>query len=216
MRVVVVNPNATQSMTDAITRGVERVIGPCTGLTNIDAPPAIQGPEDGARAVPGVLRLIRDNPADAHIIACFDDTALAEAREETTGVVIGIGQASYHVATLLRPRFAVVTTLPVSVPVIEENIGAAGFGGACLGVVASGVPVLALEEDPETSFHGVSSAITGVEAEHGPCAVILGCAGMGVLHERIKTRHPSLILDPVTCAARLVPALSDSGLTHAA
>lgn len=209
-RIIAINPNATASMTDAIAAGVGAALGgaaTCEGLTNHDGPPAIQGPEDGAHAVPGVLRLIRETPADGYVIACFDDTGLEEARGMTAAPVIGIGQAAYHVAMLMRPRFAVVTTLDVSVPVIADNIARGGFGGQCSGVHASGVPVLELERDPEGSLEKVSAKIAMIEREDPDCAVILGCAGMGIIRAPLTARHGALILDPVSCAGRLIAAL---------
>ena len=113
-------------------------------ITNHQAPTAIQGPEDGDAAVPGVLNIISNGNFDAYVIACFDDTGLAEARTITQKPVIGIGQASFHLAALSSGRFSVLTTLAVSIPVIAENIEAQGFGPVCDGVYASGVPVLDL------------------------------------------------------------------------
>lgn len=210
MRIIAVNPNATVSMTDAIAAGVSRVLpehGTCTGLTNRDGPPAIQGQEDGKVAVPGVLRLIQETPADGYVIACFDDTGLEEARRIASAPVVGIGQASYHLAALLRPRFAVVTTLDVSVPVIENNIARNGFGQHCAGVAASGVPVLALEHDPALALEKVSQVINRIEHNAPDCAVILGCAGMGVISDALVDRHDIPILDPVTCAGHVITAL---------
>lgn len=214
MHVVAINPNATVSMSDAIAAGVNRALagaGDCIGVTNLQGPPAIQGPEDGALAMPGVLRIIRETRADGFIIACFDDTGLEEARAASPVPVIGIGQASYHMATLLRPRFAVVTTLAVSVPVIEANIARSGFGAACAGVHASGVPVLDLEEDPAGSLEAASTRITEIERTAPGCAIILGCAGMGILGEGLAARHDALILDAVGCAGRLIAALVNPG-----
>lgn len=210
MRIVVINPNSTVSMTDAIAATVTQTLGgraECIGLTNLDAPAAIQGPHDGEQAVPGVLRIIRETPADGYIIACFDDTGLQEARSSSPVPVIGIGQASYHMATLLRPRFAVVTTLAVSVPVIEENIAGGGFGGDCAGVHASDIPVLQLERDPVKSLEQISGRIAQIEAKTPDCAIILGCAGMGILKPPLSAIHDALILDPVECAGLLVPTL---------
>ncbi len=52
------------------------------GWTNTDGPPAIQGPEDGAAAVPGCCALLpaaAQAGVEAMVIGCFDDTGLAEA-----------------------------------------------------------------------------------------------------------------------------------------
>ena len=210
MRIVVINPNSTVSMTVAIAAAVVRTLAngtECIGLTNPDAPAAIQGPQDGNQAVPGVLKLIRETPADGFIIACFDDTGLQEARSSSSAPVVGIGQASYHIANLLRPRFAVITTLQVSVSVIEDNIARSGFGSHCAGVHASGIPVLQLESDPKGSLERISNFIAQIEATAPDCAIILGCAGMGILKPALSARHDALILDPVECAGRLLPAL---------
>ena len=83
MRLLVINPNATASMTEkiaiaaraAVPAGVE-----VTALTNHAGPASIQGPADGLAATAGLLDLVRGAQADAIVIACFDDTALAEAR----------------------------------------------------------------------------------------------------------------------------------------
>ena len=82
MRLLVINPNATASMTEkiaiaaraAVPAGVE-----VTALTNHAGPASIQGPADGLAATAGLLDLVRGAQADAIVIACFDDTALAEA-----------------------------------------------------------------------------------------------------------------------------------------
>ena len=53
-------------------------------------------------------------------------------------------------ACLTSERFTVLTTLDVSVPVIKQNIEELGFSMCCDDVVASGVPVLELEFQPDT------------------------------------------------------------------
>jgi allantoin racemase len=210
MRIVAINPNSTAAMTESIAAGISRTLtgtAKCLGISNKDAPPAIQGAEDGAKAVPGVLRIIRETPADGFVIACFDDTGLDEARLESSKPVIGIGQAAYHMAALLSTRFAVITTLPVSVPVIEGNIERLGFANCCAGVYASGVPVLELERDPVGSLEKVSRSISDIKRASPDCSIILGCAGMGILKNALAARHSSLIVDPVECAGRLIPML---------
>ena len=65
-------------------------------------------------ALPGMLEEVakgRDDGFDAIILACFDDTGLAEARRLSGVPTIGIGEAAFHVAMLLGAKFSVVTTL---------------------------------------------------------------------------------------------------------
>lgn len=214
MQIKIINPNATRSMTEAIARRAREVLPPEVDLvaeTNHGAPAAIQGAEDGAAAVPGVLDLVaKDKSADGVILACFDDTGLEEARRIADVPVIGIGQASFHIALLHRSRFAVVTTLAPSVPVIEENLVRQGFGDAVIAVRASGVPVLELERAPDTSAELVSASIEDLEAEHGATTIVLGCAGMFTIVEALSLRHGSRFIEPVSAAARLMQTVLSS------
>ncbi|OYU17603.1 MAG: HyuE hydantoin racemase, partial [Rhodobacteraceae bacterium PARR1] len=85
MRLLYINPNSTASMTDQVT-AVARAALPeaeVLGWTNHAGPPAIQGPEDGAAAVVGLMAMLpqaAEVGADVIIIACFDDTGLDDLR----------------------------------------------------------------------------------------------------------------------------------------
>ena len=177
-------------------------------ITNHQAPPAIQGPKDGEVALPGVLKIIFESDFDAYVIACFDDTGLAEARTVTQKPVIGIGQASFHLAALSAGRFSVLTTLAASVPVIANNIEAQGFASICEGVYASGVPVLDLENMPDKACKIVSTHLQKIAVQSPNNAVILGCAGMTNIWSKLQPSHQIVLIDPVTAAAKMIPALA--------
>src|SRR5215211_8375065 len=160
MRILVVNPNTTASMTrkiaaaaaDAASHGTEIVaVNPDSG------PPSIEGYFDEAFSVPGLIDEIRKACAiDAHVIACFDDTGLDAARCIAEAPVIGIGEAAFHMASLVAGRFGVVTTLSRSVPAIEHNLVRYGLASRCRRVRASEVPVLALEDPASDARQRVS------------------------------------------------------------
>lgn len=214
MRILVVNPNSTAAMTDRIA-GTARAWAPggveVIARTNHAAPPAIQGEADGIAATPGVLEIIAAHgDVDGAIIACFDDTGLAEARAAAPFPVLGVGQAGFHAAALLAGRFACVTTLAPSVPVIEENLVAMGLASISRGVFASGVPVLALEDRPETAAAEVAEAVAAVLAREGAgLPVVLGCAGMAAVLPRLHAALPGArLIEPVGAAIRLMGALA--------
>ena len=153
MRLRFVNPNTTASMTakvlaaarDAAPEGVA-----IEAVTSRRGPAAIQGEADGRAALPGLLdevdRAVRDG-VDVLAIACFDDTGIAESRARAGGAlpVLGLCQSAALACLARGHRFSVVTTLAVSIPVIEANLAVAGLAAGCARVRASGVPVLALE-----------------------------------------------------------------------
>ncbi|WP_415403495.1 aspartate/glutamate racemase family protein [Tateyamaria sp. SN3-11] len=205
--IVIINPNSTVSMTTAMV-AVARAAAPdleFVGWTSHQGPPAIQGAEDGEAATPPLLDLVMKaagEGAGGIVIGCFDDTGLAEAAQLADCPVIGIGQAAYHFAALRQWRFSVVTTLRVSVPIIEGNIRSVGFGAHLGRVRASDAAVLELESDPVASTRKIVGQAECAAQDDGIDAIILGCAGMVQVSEAVRERVNVEVIDPVVCAAR--------------
>ena len=207
MRLLYINPNATVSMTDGIVAAA-RAACPgteITGVTNTEGPPSIEGAEDGERAVPGVLARVAEAQTDAIVIACFDDTGLAQAQAVARVPVLGIGQASYLMAAMLGKRFGVVTSVQAAVPVIEGNIAASGFAGLCSGVRASGLAVLDIDEGTEAVRAHLAAEILRAR-DGGAEAVVLGCAGMAPLRSDLAARTGVPLIDGVAASDHLALA----------
>lgn len=214
MKIVYINPNATESMTKGIVESARLALpeAQITGVTNTDGPASIEGAEDGAAAVPGVLSRLSQahaEGADAVVIACFDDTGLTEAQAASDHPVLGIGQASYAMAHLLGLRFSVVTSVAAALPVIRENISRLGYDGICASVRASGLPVLTIDEGaPETIAH-LTAEIEAARREDEAQCVILGCAGMAPLKPALAERTDVPLIDGVAASALLARAAVD-------
>lgn len=204
--IFLINPNSTEAMTQAMVETALKAGVVLEGWTSHDGPAAIQGPEDGATCIPPLLALVRkasDAGAKTIIIGCFDDTGLEAAREIAACPVIGIGQAAYHMAVLAGGRFSVVTTLEVSVPILEGNIHASGFSSKLARVRACGVPVLDLETDPAGTAPTVVGEIKRAVAEDNVDTVVLGCAGMVHIPAHLGENAAIRLIDGVTSAAQL-------------
>lgn len=206
--IVIINPNSTESMTGAILRTARNAVSGVAieAWTSHDGPPAIHGPEDGEACIRPLLKLVRaasDRGARAIIIGCFDDTGLHEARKIAACPVIGIGQAAYHMAVLSGERFSVVTTLPVSVPVLEANIRTYGLSGQLAKVRACGVAVLDLDNQPETAVPKVIAEIARAAAEDDVQSVALGCAGMVDVAVAAGSGIGVRLIDGARAAARI-------------
>jgi allantoin racemase len=152
MRILIVNPNTTAAMTEKIGRAGRAVAASGTELIVVnpaDGPVSIEGYYDQAFSVPGLLAEIAKGDTlrvSAHIIACFDDTGLEAARSVALAPVIGIGEAAFHLASMLGHRFSVVTTLSRSVAAIENNLLKSGLAGRCGRVRTCELPVLSLDD----------------------------------------------------------------------
>ena len=212
MKIAYINPNATTSMTEAIVATARKIVpvAEIFGLTNTDGPPAIQGKADGDAAVPGLLSLLpvaEAKGADAIVIACFDDTGLADARAQAGCPVLGIGQSSYVMAQLLGLKFSVITSLAISIPVIEENISDSGFSGLCASVRASGLPVLTIDEGAPDTIDRIANEINAAAQEDNAACAILGCAGMSPLKGALSSGSTVPLIDGVASAAHLASAV---------
>lgn len=173
-------------------------------------PASIQGREDGVSCLPGLFALfdkhvMNASSYDAVIIACFDDTGLAELRQRTRIPVIGIGQAAFHAATLLGRRFSTVTTLSVSIPIIEENISRYGFAKQSMRVRASEVPVLSIGND---SASRIIAEARKAMVEDNCDVIVLGCAGMAEIAETVECELGLPVIDGVTAAVAFCEALT--------
>lgn len=218
MQVFLINPNSTASMTRLAVESARRVAGPQTvieGGTGIGAPPSIEGFSDEAMSVPSMLAQIRAAEAagaQATVIACFDDPGLDAAREVASGPVIGICQAGVQAAMVLAKRFSIITTLPRSVPVIEELVHRYGASQHCRKVRCIDLPVLALESESQHAFSLLVAEIERARREDGAEAVVLGCAGMSDLADDLTRATGVVIIDGVTVGIKIAEALVGSGL----
>jgi allantoin racemase len=213
MKIHVVNPNTTASMTAKIGMAARAVAGPGVEIVARnpeDGPVSIEGYADEAFAVPGMLGLIRAVDADVagHVIACFDDTGLDAARCIAAAPVVGIGEAAFHLASLVAGRFTVVTTLARSIPAIEHNLVRYGLASRCARVRAAEVPVLSLEEPGSPARARISAEIAWAIEEDRAEAIVLGCAGMADLAADLSAEHGVPVVDGVAAAVTLVEGLA--------
>lgn len=211
MRILVVNPNTTATMTAKIGAAARRAASPGTEILAVNprhGPASIEGFYDEAMSLAGMLAVIRETPDfDAVVIACFDDTGLDAARCLTDRPVVGIGEAAYHMASMISNRFSVVTTLARSVPALEHNLHRYGLWARCARVRSSEVAVLELEEPGSGARTRISDEIGRAIAEDRAEAIVLGCAGMTDLTERLAIDHRVPVLDGVSCAVALCESM---------
>ncbi|WP_085035383.1 aspartate/glutamate racemase family protein [Ensifer aridi] len=217
MRILIVNPNTTVSMTEkaaAAARGVAAHGTEIISATSTSGPASIEGHYDGAIAVPGLLMEIRDGQAagaDAAIIACFDDTGLDAARTLADIPVLGLCESAVMTAALLAERFTVVTTLERSRVLIENLVRRYGAGERAK-VRAADVPVLELEDKASAALPKLKRQIELALDQDGAEAIVLGCAGMADLAQSLQREYGVPVIDGVSAAVKQAEALVAQGL----
>ena len=210
-KIVVINPNTTASMTDRIRLVSESVISDdfCLTVVNPSSGPAsIEGYYDEAMSLAGLLDLVKQHhDAAGFVIACFDDTGLDAARCLTASPVVGIGEAAYHMASMISNKFGVVTTLSRSIPALEHNLVRYGLAARCSGVRASDIPVLDVEASNGTAFERINAEVEQAIKTDKAEAIVLGCAGMAELGATLHDLHNIPVLDGISCAIKQVEAM---------
>lgn len=218
MKLVVINPNSTESMTAKILAAAQAAAAAgvtVEGRTATGAPASIEGHFDEVMCAPNLLREVRaaeEAKADAIVVACFDDPAVGACREIATGPVLGICEAGVKAASMLATSFSVVTTLPRSVPVIEELVRRYGLDHQCRRVRSAAIPVLALEEPGSNARQLIKDEILRAIEEDRCEAVVLGCAGMSDLAEWLSVETGIPVIDGVSVATKFAEALVGAGL----
>ncbi len=218
MRLLVVNPNTTASMTATIASAARLVAAPGTVIdarTSMAGPVSIEGYYDEAMSLPGLLHEIARGEADgaeAVVIACFDDTGLDAARALATIPVIGLCEAACMTAAMLAKRFTVVTTLDRSRVPVEELVRRYGMGDRA-NVRASNIPVLSLEDPNSGARDRLRSEIVKAIEDDKAEAIVLGCAGMADLARTLQREFGMPVIDGVGAAVKQAEALVAQGLT---
>ena len=206
-RIIIINPNSDLAMTKAIQATAENFVGKrleVLSLPTKGAPLFIETREDEALAALGMIRLVRENDTkcDAFIIACHCDPNLDIIKEITEKPVIGIGEASMRLACMLGHRFAIIQTTKESVPIKEALVRKYQLEDFLASVRA---PEVGIAESPDEEKY--LSAARAAMAEDRADVIILGCAGLTGLDNRMQDELGVPVLDGIVCALILASAI---------
>jgi allantoin racemase len=219
MKILVVNPNTTLSMTEKIGEAARSVAAAGTEITAVSpdkGPVSIEGHYDEAFCVPGVVERVVQGEAegyDGFVLACFDDPGLFSCRTAVAPPVVGICEAAMLSASMIAGGFSVVSTLSRSIPVIEDLALRYGMDRRLKRVRAADIPVLALEEPGGAAAEKVRAEVLRAVDEDRAEAVILGCAGMADLTAWLTRETGVPVIDGVAAAVKMVEGLVGLGLT---
>jgi allantoin racemase len=220
MKIAVINPNTTASMTATIADAARRVANAGTeivAVTSSMGPVSIEGYYDEVFAVPGLLVEIAKaerEGADAIVIACFDDTGLDAARALAGIPVIGICEAALSATSFIAQRFSIVTTMERSRLPVEHLVHRYGMGSRCK-VRAADVPVLSLEDPNSNARDRLRSEISAALKDDRAEAIVLGCAGMADLTAALRQEFGVPVVDGVAAAVKQAESLVAQGLSTA-
>ena len=208
LKILIINPNSDPEMTKAIqetadnfAKGKFEVL--CQSTPG--APEFIETHEDEVLAAPGMVKLVRENEHkfDAFIIACHCDPNLDVIKEFTDKPVVGIGESSMRIASMLGHRFSIIQTTEESVSHKVALVRKYQLRNALASVRAP------RNISPETSGEEKYTATARAAiVEDRADVIVLGCAGLTGLDKRMQKELGVPVLDGVICSLILATALA--------
>jgi Asp/Glu/hydantoin racemase/predicted amidohydrolase len=185
IRILLCNPNATASMTNACLKMLEPTLPPDVAVIGFTAPrpapSAIEGNLDNIMSAAAAARAIIPiaDRYDAFLVACYSDHALVKLlREELSQPVVGIMEASLFAARTLGGRFGIIATSQRTQYTLEDSVKQYGLEAFCAGVRSCNLGVLELESKPEKEVLSVMCEVGKKLVHDGADVLTLGCAGM--------------------------------------
>ena len=204
MRLLLINPNTTASMTEKAVETARELVAPGTEVVGVTArfgAAVIADRVSYAIAAHAALDAWTEAPGpfDAVVLACFGDPGLDALRELAPVPVVGMAEASIQAACRLGGRFGIVTGGSGWAPILREFVAIRGLTArlACIHTVAPTGADIA--RDPEGALPALAAACTQA-AHDGADVVILGGAGLAGLAERLAPRVPVALIDGLVAA----------------
>jgi Asp/Glu/hydantoin racemase len=219
MRILLVNPNMTQAMTQSMQTIAQELAGPRAEIVALTASrgfPYIASRAEAQIAGGIALEMIADNLGgiDAVIIGAFGDPGLVPARELFDLPVIGMAEAAVMSAAMLGERFSVVTFSPLMTRWYSECVADTGLAARCTGVRSPAVHDVDVSLAKSDLRAELIALATSAVRDDGADVVLLGGAPLSGLAPSIASEVPAIVIDPITAATAQALALAGLRLDY--
>ncbi|MBX9827208.1 MAG: aspartate/glutamate racemase family protein [Xanthobacteraceae bacterium] len=212
MRLLIINPNISESVTNLIASEARRAASRDTEITALTAPFGVAYIETRFEALIGAYAtatLAAEHIAghDALIVAAFGDPGLAGLREVFDVPVVGMTEAALMSACMLGHRFSIVAISKRITAWYRETVEANGLGGRLAAVRSLDQPlrdVAAIQEEHRASL--LDLCMKSVELD-GADVVILAGAPLAGLARTLSGALPVPVVDGVSSAVRHAESL---------
>lgn len=207
MKVLVINPNSSEEMTKNIRETVNNFVQNrfVADVVSVKSSPEFIGSYvDIAMAAQGILDCIKENENkyDAFILACHLDPNLDAAKEITNKLVVGIGEVSMKMASLLGRNFSVIGSSNKTTPLKQELVVKYGLKKYCSSIRTPSEEQINLSLEEKL----ILAAKEAVEKDKVDI-LVLGCAGFTGIDKKIEKEVGVKVLDGVLCSLGFVEGI---------
>lgn len=189
-------------------------------ITDIEqGPSSIESAWEEYLSVPATVEKAVQAEKDGYagmILGCFGDPGLDALREMIEIPVVGPGEASLHVASMLGYRFSIVTVMESVVPSLERLVRVSGLDKKLASVRAVDIPVLELGQDTEKTTSRVIEEALKAKVKDRADTVILGCMSMAFMRisDEMQESLGIPVVNPAWVSLKILEGLVCCRLSH--
>ena len=213
MKLLLINPNITEAMTVSMVTEARLSASQGTNITGVTASFGTQYVENRAEAaiashaVLDALAAHMDSH-DAAIVSAFGDPGLGAAREFAHIPVFGIEESALLIAWTLGRRIAIVCLTPRLRRWYQECAEEHGLAGRVARVRALDMPIPDITQVKDQARSRLLEECGRAIEEDDAEVIIFGGGPIAGLARELADQIPVPTLDGVSCAVRLVEAVT--------
>lgn len=223
MKLLIVNPNISQSVTELIADEARRSTSSGTSLTLRTAPFGVAYIETRAEAAIGAYATLvelaeHQTGHDAAVVAAFGDPGLEAAREMLPIPVVGLTESALMSAAMLGGRIGIVAISRRIQAWYRETVDRYGMASRLAGIRCLDEPLRDIGAVQHDKGEQLVALCERAVREDGADVLIIAGAPLAGLARQVESRIPVPIVDGVSCAvrqaellARLAPRPATSG-----
>lgn len=202
MRLLVINPNISDDVSELIRAEAKRTAAPDTEVVVRTAPAGVEYIEtrfESLLAAPQVAQLMaEESGADAVVVAAFGDPGMPALKELLPVPVVGITEAALATAALLGRRFAIVAISRRITAWYRDCVEQNGYGSRLASIRSLGeaLPRIgAVQQDFRTELLRLAHEVVD---QDGADVVILAGAPLAGLARDIGASIPVPVVDGIS------------------
>jgi Asp/Glu/hydantoin racemase len=213
MRLLLINPNISDSVSELIRAEAQRSASPGTEVEVLTAPFGVAYIETRFEALVGAYataQLAAEHcaRADAIVVAAFGDPGLSGLRELMPVPVTGMTEAALASAHLLGRRISIIAISQRIQAWYREVVEGYGFGPRLASIRALDRPISAIGGVQQEHAQALKALAERAVDEDGAEVIILAGAPLAGLARSLEGRLPVPVVDGVSSAVRHAETLA--------
>jgi Asp/Glu/hydantoin racemase len=213
MRLLLINPNISDSVSDLIRTEAQRSASPGTEIEVMTAASGVAYIETRFEALLGAFaaaQLAAEHAQryDAVVVAAFGDPGLTALREVLPVPVTGLTEAALASAHLLGHRISIIAISQRIQPWYREVVESYGFGSRLASIRALDRPLASIGGIQQEHAQALKALAERAVAEDGAEVIVLAGAPLAGLGRSLHGQLPVPVVDGVSSAVRHAETLA--------